>query len=86
VPRAIRALFPAEFLAQMQRHHLGKKAVVLRGPKCARDWSAMPAGVQAQSDDCTLPVYFWIPLGDGSFKLLRSQFLPWIDTRTAYIH
>ena len=46
----------------------------------------MPAGVQAQSDDCTLPVYFWVPAEDGCFKLLRGQFLPWIDTRTTYIH
>jgi hypothetical protein len=86
VPKAVRALFPAEFLAELQKQRLGKKAVALRGPKCARDWSAMPAGVQAQSDDCTLPVYFWVPSEDGSCKLLRGQFLPWIDTRTTYIH
>jgi hypothetical protein len=86
VPQAVRDLFPADFLAQLQREHLGKRVSALHGPKCVRDWSAMPAGVQAQSDDCTLPVYFWIPAKDGSFKLLRGQFLPWIDTRTTYIH
>ena len=86
VPKAVRALFPAGFVVQLQREHLGKKVTTLHGPKCTRDWSAMPAGVQAQSDDCTLPVYFWMPAEDGSFKLLRGQFLPWIDTRTTYIH
>ena len=86
VPKAVRALFPADFLVQMQRQHVGKKATTLHGPKCTRDWSTMPAGVQAQSDDCTLPVYFWVPSEDGRFKLLRGQFLPWIDTRTTYIH
>ena len=86
VPKAVRALFPAGFLSQLQREHLGKKVTTLHGPKCTRDWSAMPAGVQAQSDDCTLPVYFWVPAEDGRFKLLRGQFLPWIDTRTTYIH
>ena len=86
VPKAVRALFPAGFLSQLQREHLGKKVTTLHGPKCTRDWSAMPAGVQAQSDDCTLPVYFWVPAEDGRCKLLRGQFLPWIDTRTTYIY
>jgi hypothetical protein len=86
VPQAVRDLFPADFLTQMQREHVGKKATALHGPKCTRDWSAMPAGVQAQSDDCTLPVYFWVPAEDGGFKLLRGQFLPWIDTRTTYLY
>ena len=86
VPRPLRDRFNSAVIAELLKNHRGPKEAKVRGPKTSRDWSNMPAGVQAQSDDLTAPVYFYIPLPDGSFKLLRGQFLPWIDTRTTYIH
>lgn len=87
VPRRIRDAVSAE-VNRLKEINLGPKAAKLKGPKVVRDWSDMPSGVQAQSDDCTLPVYFWIEDANSrsGFKLLRGQFLPWIDTRTTYIH
>ncbi len=87
VPRRLREAVKDD-VKRLYETHLGPKTAKLKGPKLVRDWSGMESGVQAQSDDCTLPVYFWIDDAQSKtgFKLLRGQFLPWIDTRTTYIY
>ncbi len=72
---------------------IGPRQADLAGPYVERTYENMPSGVQFQSDDCTLNVYFWVPDENGHPRLnekgkpllTRGQFLPWIDTRTSYI-
>lgn len=95
VPHRIRDRLAPQ-IARLKAEHIGPREGQLRGPKVDRDWSGMPSGVQAQSDDCTLPVYFWIPDENGlpvtdpdngnKVLMTRGQFLPWIDTRTGFIY
>ena len=90
-PRLRRALGPE--IERLAPHVIGPRNADLAGPYVERNYDAMPSGLEFQSDDCTLPVYFWIPDEDGRPQLnekgrpilTRGQFLPWIDTRTSYI-
>ncbi len=65
--------------------HHGPRQTKLNGPHIDRDWSSVHAGDWYQSDDCTLPVYFYVPDGQGWFALMRGQFLPMIDLRSKCI-
>lgn len=84
VPDTIRAELQPE-IERLAPYAIGPRYAKLHGPYVDRDYSKMPSGVQFQSDDCTLPVYFYITNADGTVTLTRGQFLPWIDTRTTYI-
>src|SRR5207245_575223 len=55
------------------------------GAYIERYWEAVPAMAWYCMDDATLPIYFYIPDGNGWFTLLRGQFLLAIDTRTTCI-
>lgn len=81
VPAAIRRQVQAE-VEMLGDHHRGPRTARLNGADIQRDWSKVAAGDWYQSDDCTLPVYYWVPGGDGGFTLTRGQFLPLIDLRS----
>ncbi|MCG3146887.1 MAG: hypothetical protein PCFJNLEI_00322 [Verrucomicrobiae bacterium] len=85
LPDCIRSIAGPE-LERVRLEYLGPKAAKLGGAKCVRTWDGLPAGVQAQADDCTLPVYFYVETAPGEFEVLRGQLLLWIDTRTRYIY
>ncbi|MEI7733477.1 MAG: hypothetical protein WCO56_28155 [Verrucomicrobiota bacterium] len=50
-----------------------------------RDWDAVSAGDWYSSDDITLPVYYYLPDGNGWYQLTRGQFLPLIDVKSKRI-
>ena len=81
IPRAVRASVHSEIERLDDIHH-GTRQTKLNGPHIDRDWSSVHAGDWYQSDDCTLPVYFYVPDGQGWFALMRGQFLPMIDLRS----
>ncbi|HTD65327.1 MAG TPA: hypothetical protein VK846_02200, partial [Candidatus Limnocylindria bacterium] len=81
IPRAVRAAVLPEIERLNDIHH-GPRQTKLNGPHIDRDWSGVHAGDWYQSDDCTLPVYFYVPDGQGWFALMRGQFLPMIDLRS----
>jgi len=84
VPRLIhREIMPD--VKRLSDLHIGPAKAALKGPHITRTWEGVPSGVQFQSDDCTLPVYFYQEQTDGGFQITRGQFLPWIDTRTDFI-
>ncbi len=84
VPETIRRELQPE-IERLAPLAIGPRYAELHGPYVDRDYTNMPSGVQFQSDDCTLPVYFYVTNADGSFTVTRGQFLPWIDTRTTFI-
>jgi hypothetical protein len=57
----------------------------LNGAYIDRDWSGVFAGDWYESDDITLPVYWYVPDGKGWFALTRGQFLPMVDCRSKKI-
>ncbi|MCZ2154795.1 MAG: hypothetical protein LC114_12980, partial [Bryobacterales bacterium] len=92
VPHSIRRSLGPE-VQRLRPHVIGPHHAKLQGPYIERDYGNMASGLEFQSDDCTLPVYFWEPDACGRPRLnekgqpilTRGQFLPWIDTRTTYI-
>lgn len=84
VPRAIRmALDP--YLTTIEPQRTGSHNARMKGPCINRDYSGVPSGKIFQSDDVTLPVWFYVLNDDGTFTMTRGQFLPWICARTQYI-
>jgi len=84
VPHSIRESVSAEVKMLTDIHH-GPRQAKLNGAFISRDWSDVYAGDWHQSDDCTLPVYYYVPDGQGWFTLMRGQFLPMIDLRSTCI-
>lgn len=72
------------------RHEVAMLYDVHRKPRHTRDngayidryWGAVPSGAWYCADDCTLPVYYIVPDGQGWWTLLRGQFLLMIDARS----
>ena len=86
VPKPLRLRYNAAVIEGLLMQRQGGRGAATYGATSRKDWSAVPTGSEAQSDDCTLPVLFWVPSEDGGFRLIQGQFLPWIDTRSTYIH
>jgi len=92
VPAAIRsALGPdVEILKPLR---IGPKNARLKGSYISRDYSNVPSGKIFSSDDCTAPIFFWVPdetgrplLNDAGKPIItRGQWLPWICARTQFI-
>ena len=68
----------------MEQHH-GPRAARDNGAYLDRYWGNMPSMAWINMDDCTLPIYFYVPDGKGWFTLMRGQFLLAIDTRSTCI-
>jgi len=83
LPRAVRRLV-SEVKLLDDIHH-GPRQARLNGAHITRDWSEVPAWAWYQSDDCTLPVYYYVPNGAGWWTLTRGQWLPMIDLRSKRI-
>lgn len=86
VPPPIRELGPK--LESLRPDHQGARAAALNEPNVHRDWSKVEAGIQAQSDDLTVPFYVWIEdeTTRSGYKLIRPQCLVWVDTRTRFVY
>ena len=84
VPHSIRAAVGND-VALLEDIHHGPRQAKLNGAHISRDWSNVPAGDWYQSDDATLPLYYFVPDGRGWFTLMRGQFLPMIDLRSTCI-
>jgi len=50
-----------------------------------RDWSKCNANDWIQADDLTPPCLYFIPDGQGWFRLIRGQVLVSMDLRTTFI-
>lgn len=84
VPSRVRDAVKDE-VALLEDIHHGPRQHKLNGAYISRDWTGVAAGDWYQSDDCTLPIYYFVPDGQGWFQLLRGQFLPMIDLRSTCI-
>jgi hypothetical protein len=85
MPAAVRAVL-RPMVERMEPAHQGPKTGRFKSPRVRRDWSDLAAGVLTQSDDLTTPVLCYIPDGQGWFDLIQPQMIPFIDTRSLYIH
>lgn len=83
VPDAVRREI-APILPALADYHRGPRTGKLNGAHIERDWSGVHAGDWYNADDCTLPVYYYVPEGDW-FRLTRGQCLVMIDLRTRRI-
>lgn len=83
-PKAVRRQVAAEIAALMPWHR-GPRQARLNGAYITRDWSGVFAADWFSSDDITLPVYYYVPDGNGWFNLTRGQFLPLIDVKSKRI-
>jgi hypothetical protein len=84
VPKTIRDLTTNEIRLLENIHH-GPRQHKLNGAFISRDWSDVRGGDWWNADDCTLPIYYYVPDGKGWFTLMRGQFLLMIDLRTTQI-
>lgn len=84
VPRAIRNAVKTDISILEDNHH-GPRQATLNGAHLLRDWSGVAAGDWYQADDCTLPIYYYEPDGNGWFTLWRGQFLLMVDVRSTRI-
>mgnify|MGYP001582843297 CR=1 FL=1 len=84
VPSRVRDAVKDE-VALLEDVHHGPRQHKLNGAHLSRDWTGVAAGDWHQSDDCTLPIYYYVPDGQGWFTLMRGQFLPMIDLRSTCI-
>jgi hypothetical protein len=83
-PRAIRRQVSKE-ISRLLAFHRSERQAKLNGPYLQREWEGVFAGDWFSSDDITLPVYYYVPDGNGWFELTRGQFLPLIDVRSKRI-
>jgi hypothetical protein len=84
VPRKIREAVKHETALLEDIHH-GPRTAKLNGPHLHRDWSKVFSMDWLQSDDCTLPVYYYEEDGNGGYELMRGQLLLMIDLRSTRI-
>lgn len=84
VPTSIRRSITPEVNRLKAIHH-GPREAQLRGAYHTRSYDEVPAGAWFQSDDLTPPVYFYTATTCGEISLLRGQFLPMVDVRSAKI-
>jgi hypothetical protein len=84
VPASIRNAVAREVLVLASDHH-GPRGTRDNGAYIDRYWGRVPALAWYCMDDATLPVYFYVPDGNGWFTLMRGQFLLAIDTRSTCI-
>jgi hypothetical protein len=83
------------WLRDRVKHEVAMLRDVHHGPTKTRDngayldrcWDSVAALDWYCADDCTLPVYFYVPdtKAKGGFALMRGQFLLMIDTRSTAI-
>ncbi|MGH7942047.1 MAG: hypothetical protein ACREFR_13350, partial [Limisphaerales bacterium] len=69
-------------VTQLMPHFLGKQAVDDITASLKRDYSKLASMAAVSADDFTLPVYFYVPDGKGSFTLTRGQCLIFLDARS----
>jgi hypothetical protein len=81
IPASLRDLVTPQVEALMP-HHQGPRASRLLVPHLDRDYSGLVVMDQVQADDFTMPVYFYVPDGEGWFRLTRGQCLIAIDVRS----
>jgi hypothetical protein len=72
-------------VAMLEDNHHGPRRAKLNGAHISRYWGCVPALDWYCMDDATLPIYFYVPDGQGWFTLMRGQFLLAIDTRSTCI-
>lgn len=81
VPKSVREIVGPK-IAMLRDVHRGPRQAKLKGAYITRDWSGVLAGDWYQADDTTLGIYYWEEADDGSWRILRGQFLPMIDCGT----
>jgi hypothetical protein len=83
VPSSVREAIRHDVAALKDIHH-GPRQAKLNGAYIPRDYNDIGPGDWSQSDDCTLPVYFYVRTPAG-ISAVRGQFLPMVDVRTSLI-
>jgi len=84
VPHSIRRAVSAR-IKRLDAEHRSPREAALQGSYVDRDWSHVHAGDWYQSDDTTLPVYYYVEDGKAWFELMRGQSLLTIDVRSKRI-
>ncbi len=84
VPAAVRKAVRHE-VKMMNGVHSAPRKARDNGAYLNRYWDCIAAGAWYCADDCTLPIYIYVPDGNGWFTLMRGQFLLMIDTRSTCI-
>ena len=84
VPARVRALVSPKINMLQDIHH-GPRQAKLKGAHITRDWSNVSPGDWYQADDTTLCIYYWEEDATGEPRVLRGQFLPMADCRTARV-
>ncbi len=85
IPAAVRSV-ARPMVERLESAHQGPKTGRFRSPRVRRDWTDLASGVLTQSDDLTTPILCYVPDGQGWFDLIQPQMIPFIDTRSLYIH
>ena len=81
VPNRLRSQLTNEIRMLMSNHH-GECETRDNGAYIERYWDVVPSLAWYCADDATLPIYFYVPDGNGWFTLMRGQFLIVIDARS----
>lgn len=84
VPRFVRDAVKHEVAALEDIHH-GPRQHRLNGAHISRDYTSIFAADWWQGDDFTMPIYYYVPDGQGWFNLTRGQILLMMDFRSARI-
>lgn len=84
VPDRVREIIGPQVELLQDIHH-GPRQAELNGAYITRDWSKVSPGDLYQSDDCTLPIYYWENGPDGKPRAIRGQWLPMIDCKTTLV-
>ena len=84
VPARVRTLVSPQ-IGMLDDIHHGPHQAKLKGAYITRDWSDVSPGDWYQADDTTPGLYYWEEDDTGRPRVLRGQFLPMIDCRTARV-
>ena len=84
MPTSIRRAVTPE-VNRLHAIHRGPREARLQGAHHTRSYAECAAGDWLQSDDLTPPVYFHTLDARGDLSLMRGQFLPMLDVRSAKI-
>jgi hypothetical protein len=85
VPRRVRREWPKGYVNELHVQHIGGRQARNHRPTIIRDWSRAHSMDAVQGDDATPPIYTYVPDGQGWFRCIRGQFLPFIDVRSTRV-
>jgi hypothetical protein len=72
-------------IQEAEKYRLGGRTLSSARAAIERYYGGIPSGFCYSADDVTLPVWWYVPDGEGWFNLVRGQCLIMIDARTLCI-